>query len=116
MQQGPALALQKGTSGRDILIIPSGGRLHNLPKGFALIDFVLTIAFEHHELFRLAGARVQSLALGRRTPPTVVGRDEQHWTGRYPVSHPLRAEAQCIVDAFKRACLDLRPVVASGPA
>jgi hypothetical protein len=48
-------------SGWDVLIIPGGCCHHNLAKSLALIDLVMTIAFQHDELSRFAGARVQSL-------------------------------------------------------
>src|SRR2546426_982384 len=79
-----------------------------------LVDLVVPVAFQHHQLLRLTGARVHLDGFLWRHEPVVVGRDEQEGARRNLVDDPLRVELQRVVDVFQRDRADGVGIVSPG--
>src|SRR5439155_9320287 len=101
-------------SSREVLRVPARRCSHHLAESLALINLVMAVAFEDDELFRFPGAGVKRFTFGWRDQPIIVRGDEHDRPRRDLVDHPLRIEAQGIVDEFERDCGYRCWVVAAG--
>src|SRR6202030_4672432 len=101
-------------SGWNVSRVPVGRDRHHFLESLAFIDLVMAVAVKHDKLFRFTCTGVERFTLSWRDQPIIVGGDEQDWSRRDFVDHPLGIKAKRVVNEFERDCGDSSRVVAAG--